>query len=335
VRDLSKLIPNKPITLRFVNWVDPERQGILFFSALIEKVTGRVVSLVDHPKGKVDIEIVSVYGQQIIPSITTRAYRFFHSYLPNGIPFEGGKHTPNQQPTGNSRFSIFFTGENERPPEGTWDAYLTFDTHSYGGRNEYLPLWWITSSDLLLPTVSPYLGKEIRLDELLKPRISEYKSRNKFCVAFIGKAYPFRMHALTALSKVGRVDVYGGIARNTPRNSAIEKFKIAQEYKFVFAFENDLFPGYVTEKAPEAWATGAIPLYWGYDIKNSLNPAAIMNLMDYSNMDSYVAAVAEIANSESKWIEMANQPLLLERPNLESVIGLLRLKLAPLIARVS
>lgn len=333
MKDSSKLNPSKPITLRFVNWVDPERQGIHFFSELIANVTGREVSVVDHPKRKVDIEVVSVYGQQIIPSITTRAYRFFHSYLPSGIPFEGGKHTPNQQPTGNSRFSIFFTGENERPPEGTWDAYLTFDIHSYGGRNEYLPLWWITSSDLLIPTVSPYLGKEITLDELLRPRISQYKPRNKFCVAFIGKAYPFRMHALTALSKVGKVDVYGGIARNTSRNSAIEKYKIAQDYKFVFAFENDLFPGYVTEKAPEAWATGAIPLYWGFDIRKTFNPAAMLNLMDYSNLDSYVDAVAEIEKSESKWVEMANQPLLLERPSLKAVIELLRVKLAPLIAR--
>lgn len=335
MRDLNKLKQNKPITVRFVNWVDPERQGILFFSELLEKVTGRTVSLVEHPTSRVDVEIVSVYGQQIIPSITTRAYRFFHSYLPNGIPFEGGKHTPNQQPTGNSRFSIFFTGENERPPEGTWDAYFTFDTHSFGGRNEYLPLWWITSSDLLIPTISPYLGKEIRLDELMEPRDSNYKSRNKFCVAFIGKAYPFRMHALTALSKVGRVDVYGGIARNTPRNSAIEKFKIAQDYKFVFAFENDLFPGYVTEKAPEAWATGAVPLYWGYDIKKSLNPAAMLNLMDYSNLDSYVSAVAEIEQSESKWRAIANQPLLLQKPSLESVFQLLKSKLAPLIVRDS
>lgn len=325
---------SKPITLRFVNWVDPERQGITFFSSLIEKVTGRNVSIVEHPTSKVDIEFVSVYGQQIIPSITTRAYRFFHSYLPNGIPFKGGKHTPNQQPTGNSRFSIFFTGENERPPEGRWDAYLTFDTHGYGGRNEYLPLWWITSSDLLIPTVSPYLGKEIHLDELMKERVSDYKSRKKFCVAFIGKAYPFRMHALTALSKVGRVDVYGGIARNTPRNSAIEKFKISQDYKFVFAFENDLFPGYVTEKAPEAWTTGAIPLYWGYDIKKSLNPAAMLNLMNYPNLDSYVAHVAEIEKSESKWLEIANRPLLLERPSLDPVITLLTRKLSPLIAKV-
>jgi hypothetical protein len=141
------------------------------------------------------------------------------------------------------------------------------------------------------------------------------------------------MHALTALSKVGKVDVYGGIARNTSRNSAIEKYKIAQDYKFVFAFENDLFPGYVTEKAPEAWATGAIPLYWGFDIRKTFNPAAMLNLMDYSNLDSYVDAVAEIEKSESKWVEMANQPLLLERPSLKAVIELLRVKLAPLIAR--
>lgn len=334
MKGLSKLTPDKPVTLRFTNWVDPDRQGIVFFSALIEKSLGRAVQLVEHNHGKVDIEISSVYGQQVIPPLTTRAYRFVHSYLPSGIPYKGGKHIPNQQPSGNSRFSIFFTGENERPPEGAWDAYLTFDIHSYENRNEYLPLWWITSSDLLVPTVSPYLGKEIQIDQMLKPRAEEYKSRNKFCVAFIGKAYPFRMHALTALSKVGKVDVYGGISRNTPRNSALEKFKIAQDYKFVFAFENDLFPGYVTEKAPEAWATGAVPLYWGYDIKKSLNPKALLNLMDFNSLDDYVETVARVAASEEEWLAIANQPLLTERPDLSPIIKLLRTKLSPLIGKV-
>lgn len=189
----NELTQYKPVTLRFVNWVDPNRQGIVFFSTLIEKALGREVLLVENQQGKVDIEISSVYGQQIIPPLTTRAYRFVHSYLPSGIPYKGGKHIPNQQPSGNSRFSIFFTGENERPPEGTWDAYLTFDTHSYGNRNEYLPLWWITSSDLLVPTVSPYLGKEIRISEMMEARSENYHARKKFCVAFIGKAYPFRI----------------------------------------------------------------------------------------------------------------------------------------------
>jgi hypothetical protein len=230
-----------------------------------------------------------------------------------------------------AKYSIFFTGENERPPYGDWDCYLTFDLNSYGGKNAYLPLWWITSSDLIRPTVSPYLGRSITLEEMLTPRESNYKNRKKFCVAFIGKAYPFRMQAIAALSAIGKVDVFGGIARNSGRKAASEKYATSQQYKFVFAFENDLFPGYVTEKAPEAWATGAIPLYWGSDPLGYLNQNAMVNLANYQNLEKFTQRVGEISNDPQEWQNIANQPILKKRPNLDEVVSVIRNALAPLV----
>jgi hypothetical protein len=291
------------------------------------------VIIVEDDHGLVDIEMESVYGPRMIPNYKSRLHRFVHSHLPGGIKFDGGEHTPNQQPSGTGRIRIFFTGENERPPEGRWDAYLTFDLHSYGGRNGYLPLWWITSSDILTPTISPYLGREIRISELLKPRIPNYVSRKKFCVAFIGKAYPFRMHSLTALSKVGEIDVFGGIARNTKKTSAAEKYEISQQYKFVYAFENDLFPGYVTEKAPEAWATGAVPLYWGIDQKGFLNPKSMINCADFPTLEDFVNRVHEVNDSQELWEEYAKQPFLIKEPSLDEIRSLLRRVLEPLVLK--
>ena len=95
------------------------------------------------------------------------------------------------------------------------------------------------------------------------------------------------MHALTALSKIGDVDVFGGIARNTKQTTAKEKFEISQKYKFVFAFENDLFPGYVTEKAPEAYATGAVPLYWGSDPRGYINQKSVLNLANFPTLEDF------------------------------------------------
>lgn len=324
----------KPVSIRFSRWNNPIEEDLVsqrFFSRLISLALNREVVVVYEPKGRVDIGIESVYGPKHIPALRSRARRFIQSHLPGGIDFSGGFHTPNQQPSDNAKFSIFWTGENERPPEGTWDAYLSFDLHSFGGRNGYLPLWWLTCSDILNPTVAPYLGKSITIEQMLNEREVDYRSRKKFCVAFIGKAYPFRMHALSALSSIGKIDVFGAIARNTFQTRAKHKFEIAQNYKFVFCFENDLYPGYVTEKAPEAWATGAIPLYWGLDSAEYFNGKSMLNLSQSPTLETYVELVESVASSEDAWIDMAKQPLLQKRPTLDSVLEVLRQRLAPLV----
>jgi len=320
----------RPITLRFARWAGPVGQESHFFSELFERATNRPVEIVQDPARMVDIQLESVYGSGEAPKFQTRARRFVKSHLPGGINFDDPMFSTNQQPTGRAKFHIFFTGENERPPQGRWDAYLSFDVHSYDGRNSYLPLWWITSSDILVPTVSPYLGRSITIEQMMKPRIANFEKREKFCVAFIGKAYPFRMQSIAALSKVGKVDVFGAIARNTKKTMALEKFGVAQQYKFVYAFENDHFPGYVTEKLPEAWATGAVPLYWGSDITRSMNPAAFMNAADYATIEDFASVVGEVANSQTRWEKIAQSPLILDKPSIEGVISRLSRILKPL-----
>jgi hypothetical protein len=321
----------RPVTLRFCRWPNPVSEGERVFAVLIEKAINRKVEIVTSDKGRVDIEIESVYGRNEIPNLATRAYRFLASHTKQGINFSREKYSTSQQPSGESDFSIFFTGENERPPFGNWDAYLSFDQHSYGGKNAYLPLWWLTSSDLIMPVVSPYLGKAITIEQMLSKRTTNYEERDKFCVAFIGKAYPFRMQAIAALSKIGKVDVFGGISRNQNRSAAKKKYDTAQNYKFVFAFENDLFPGYVTEKAPEAWATGAVPLYWGLDTCGYINQKSLLNLVNYNNLEEYVERVGEVSKSAKLWSEIAEQPFLVKKPNLEEVLNVLRRALHPLV----
>lgn len=321
----------RPVTLRFRCWPNPVSEGEQVFAVLIERAINRKVEIVKSNRGRVDIEIESVYGRSEIPNLTTRAYRYLASHTKQGINFSIAKYSICQQPSGQSDFSIFFTGENERPPFGKWDAFLTFDQHSYGGKNAYLPLWWLTSSDLIMPVVSPYLGKAITVEQMLSRRAANYEERDKFCVAFIGKAYPFRMQAIAALSQIGKVDIYGGIARNENSQAARFKYETSQKYRFVFAFENDLFPGYVTEKAPEAWATGAIPLYWGIDSQRYFNEKSLINLVNFNSLEDFTSKVAEVNDSPELWRAIAEEPLLARRPDLSEVIALLQRALSPLL----
>ena len=319
------------VTLGFASWPHPVGEREQIFAKLIEMAINRPVHIVDNLSITPSIQIESVYNRPQLPNLSTRAYRFLASHTPRGIDFSKEDFSTNQQPSGKAKFNIFFTGENERPPFGSWDCYLSFDLDPLSGKNAYLPLWWLTSSNLVQPTMSPYLGKEITLEEMASSRKVDYESRKKFCVAFIGKAYPFRMQAIAALSKIGKVDVFGGISRNGNSTKALEKYRTAQDYKFVFAFENDLYPGYVTEKAPEAWATGAIPLYWGLDSANSFNPNALLNLINFRGLDEYAHEVGEVAKSPERWTAIASQPLISSKPSLDKVIGVLQTALRPLI----
>lgn len=328
---MNNLFP--PITFRFINWGhEPNEIEKKFFQKLFEVAFKRPVIFVESTKPYVDIQIESFYKKNVGQvDNSTRIYRFLKSNLPSGIDFSKTKYSVNQQPEKNSRYSIFYTGENIRPPEGDWDSYLSFDLHSFNGRNSYLPLWWITSTDLLFPKTSPYLGEEISIDYLLSRREPEFDRRDKFCVAFIGKSYPLRMHAISALSKIGKIDVYGAIARNHQSKKSFAKAEISKRYKFILAFENDLYPGYVTEKAPEAWATGAIPLYWGSDPEGYINQKSIINLANFKNLELFANRVKLVNDSKTIWQNYASEPFLRKKPNLNKVMKNLRTNLASLL----
>jgi hypothetical protein len=124
----------KPLTLRFSRWAGLGADVDRVFATLIEKAINRDVEIVLSDNGKVDIEIESVYYDKEIPNYSSRLYRFLASHSKSGIDFSKEKYSINQQPSGNARFTIFYTGENERPPFGSWDGYLSFDQHSYGGK---------------------------------------------------------------------------------------------------------------------------------------------------------------------------------------------------------
>lgn len=319
------------VSIRFQNWttgIPIEKQ---FFKLLLEKVLNRDIYVVDSPLIPVDIQIESVYITSAKPNLLTKLYRFINSNQPGGIDFSNERFSINQQPIGKARFNIFYTGENERPPTGVWNAYLSFDLHSFSGRNTYLPLWWITSTDLLFSKNSPYLGKEIKISDLMQSRIPNFHDRRKFCVAFIGKGYPMRMHAITALSGIGKVDVFGAVARNTKYTQAKNKYEISQDYKFVLAFENDLYPGYVTEKPVEAWATGAVPLYWGLDPAGYINQNSLINMANFYSMEAFIERVSEVNSSRMLWEAHASQPFLSREPTLDHVIASLKKVLSDLL----
>jgi len=213
--------------------------------------------------------------------------------------------------------SIWFTQENSRPPTGDWSGYLTFDIDPLDGRNAYFPSWWYLMDLLNGNGVDHFLGRSLTVQECLAARSLNFGDRTGFACAFINNPTPWRLHAIAAISQVGPVEVFGrAVGRPVPN-----KQEVAKDFRFVLCFENDLFPGYVTEKPFEAWATGAIPLWWGSDPAGYLNRGALLNAADSDSLAEFAEAVAEVDNPK-KWTTIANTPILARAPDLSSAMDL-------------
>jgi hypothetical protein len=289
-----------------------------FLSRLVTEAVGGPVEIVSDSRARVDLQFTSVQVP-LVRRMTDQGRRIVETRLPRRKSARDKRWSrENPQPVGEAGAHIWFTGENVRPPVGSWDGYLTYDLDPLGGRNSYLPLWW-HSVGLLGSSSSIFTSNMPSCEQLAAPRDTG-APRPKFACAFINNPEPIRLHAIRALAAVGDVDVFG---RSTGRPIP-DKAAVARDYRFVLCFENDVYPGYVTEKPLEAWATGAVPLWRGSDPAGYLNPLAMINAVDYPSLADFVDAAAEVDRSPDAWSAMAAQPIITRRPDLRPATDLIR-----------
>lgn len=307
-----------PITIRYADSDPGVASANSFLSRLVAAATARRVEVVQSSKRRVDLQFTSVQ-LPLARKAAQEARRAASRWLPRRPADRDPRwRTENPQPRGDARAHIWFTGENLRPPVGPWDGYLSFDVDPFNGRNAYLPLWW-QSVGALGTAASIFTSSMPSWQEMMQPRVIREPPR-KFACAFINNPEPMRFHAVRALSEVGPVDVFGS-AVGRPVH---DKSATARDYRFVLCFENDVYPGYVTEKPFEAWATGAVPLWRGSDPAGYLNPAAIINAADTPSLEVFVDVVSTMDRDSRAWSHMASQPILAKAPDLAPAKALIR-----------
>jgi hypothetical protein len=227
------------------------------------------------------------------------------------------------RPNSTAKASFWFTGENVRPPVGDWDGLFSFDLDSLDGRNAYIPLWFETVRALNCSTYS-FSKASMTIADALSPRgDQEDGERPGFMCAFIGNMTRWREQALSTFSKIGAVDVYGpSSGRPVP-----DKFVVASRYRYILCFENDLYPGYVTEKPFEAWASGATPVWWGSDPLGYINESAVLNAAEEGGIHR-IADIIVARERDSATPLPQSHAILTRPPDFEPAMALIRRALA-------
>lgn len=197
------------------------------------------------------------------------------------------------------KIKIFFTAENITPDFNTCDYAIGFDWLSFGDR--YLRLSNFYS--VACPKIG-YNPKEFK-------RGSEIGERPYFCSFTVSNCHAseYRVKIFEKLSQYKKVDS-GGKYKNNIGAPIDNKFSFDSLRKFTICCENSSHSGYTTEKLYQAFASGAVPIYWGDpDVSKVFNKRAFINALDYKSIDEVVDRIIAIDNDAELYLELIAQPI--------------------------
>lgn len=198
---------------------------------------------------------------------------------------------------------VFFSGE----PFGIRseaDFNFTFDRNS--DKNIRFPLWL------------GYLNNNL-LEECHNRRngIVTVPKREKFC-SFISNGEVKTTHRKTfveMLSLYKKVHCGGKYLNNigftVPRGiNCSGKIEHNNQYKFAIAFENEDYPGYVTEKICDIYKSGCIPIYWGTkEVINDFNPTTFINARNFSDFNELIDYIVKVDNNDELYASYFKEPI--------------------------
>jgi GR25 family glycosyltransferase involved in LPS biosynthesis len=211
---------------------------------------------------------------------------------------------------------VFFSGEPFGIREEA-DFNFTFDRNS--DKNTRFPLWLGYMNDYLLEECNRRKNGIINVPP----------QRERFC-SFISNGEVKTTHRRTFVDKLSnykKVHCGGKFLNNigyhVPRGvNCSGKIEHNNNYKFAIAFENEDYPGYVTEKICDVYKSNCIPIYWGTkEVVKDFNPKTFINATDFANFDDLVEYIIKVDNDEelynsyfqepmfsNKWLDAFNDP---------------------------
>lgn len=196
---------------------------------------------------------------------------------------------------------IYWTGENVSPDFSECDYAVGFDYMDYGDRYIRYPFYMMYRK--------AYERCLNRTDAML----GELFDR-EFCACVISNAASEDRNAfLESMEKCGNI-AYGGRYKNNVGGRVKDKLDFQRGYKFSIAFENSRFPGYVTEKIVEAFASNTVPIYSGDPlIGREFNPRAFINVDEYATFDEAVDYIRKVNSDERLYMDMLREPIFAEK----------------------
>ena len=228
---------------------------------------------------------------------------------------------------------LFHTFENLRHNHREADYAISFDLAVVSHRHLRHPYWmemidW--SHEGIVGSANPRFGALLTIDRLRRPLGTDFLSRAPRALFFTSHLREPRTTLLKALESIMPVDKCGPFFDRSivdHHSSGFTKWQQLQTVGFNLCPENGMFPGYYTEKIPEAFFAGTLPITWcDSNVAVDFNPRAMLNLAPM--MQTRFAELAHLLNDRAALTQFADEALLTHTPS----IGPLRQFMAQVLA---
>jgi hypothetical protein len=227
-----------------------------------------------------------------------------------------------------NKADYFITGENRGPEFRLARKQIGF-WRSYKNRSDVFRfpnwMWHLNWPEIEDQPPYPRYGMRLDIDRLMRPIKDTYSeqqlaSRQNKAILFSKHLREPRRQLYEVTNSVLGCDGYGGAFNNDNRAQA--KMPIMEGYRFSLCPENSIGDGYITEKIPEAFHSGCIPISWcrPEDLAEDFNPEAIVNLYGLDHQQRK-EVLEEMRVGSDYFKTLIETPLLKKRPSLAPLIN--------------
>jgi hypothetical protein len=220
---------------------------------------------------------------------------------------------------------VFLSNENLHENLPKYDYSFHHDIGIVNNNHFRFPIWkdhidWSHEGfERELTLTAKRFGSFWKLDNLLRPQgIDFIKKRKNVCLITSHMIEP-RLSVYLKFKEYFQVDGYGPYFNKKINNHNSSNFSIRdilQNYAFNLCPENSLFPGYYSEKVPNAFLANTLPITWAdRNIDLDFNPKAFINLIDHAknNYDD----ICNLLKDDNYLLNYSKEPLLLKKLNLD------------------
>jgi hypothetical protein len=220
--------------------------------------------------------------------------------------------------------TLFQTAENLRHDHIPCDYSLSFDLAVDSPKHCRFPYWmemvdW--RHEGITGNQNPRFGKLLDLDRLTQPLGNRFLQKKRRAAIFASHLREPRATLFKAVGQHISVEGFGpgfNSAINHHSRSNFTKLEVLAGFAFNLCPENSMYPGYYTEKIPEAFMADCLPLAWSdNNVAIDFNPEAILNLAPMT-LNEFCELPAALRD-QSKLENHADHPLFVKVPTLHPV----------------
>jgi hypothetical protein len=166
-------------------------------------------------------------------------------------------------------------------------------------------------------------GSFHEIKDFMRPQGNTFLNKDRKICLITSHLNEPRKSMYEIFSKKFTVDGYGPYFDGQISNHNLSNFtkkNILEKYAFNLCPENNLYPGYYSEKIPDAFMGKCLPISWAdSNINYDFNENSFINLLNYSK-NNY-EEVCNLLKDDNFLKKYTDQPLLLKEPTLNDEIN--------------